>query len=78
MWYGSLLEWWVGGQEGGSVVLCAWCEGRCLTNVCPKHVELILKINKHCYLLHLVGFDFISFKFKSLCKMLEVALLSGL
>jgi hypothetical protein len=20
-----------GGQEGGSVVLCAWCEGRCLT-----------------------------------------------
>jgi hypothetical protein len=22
---------------------------------CPKHVELILKINKHCYLLHLVG-----------------------
>jgi hypothetical protein len=25
-----------------------------------KHVELILKINKHCYLLHLVGLDFIA------------------
>jgi hypothetical protein len=31
MWYGILL-WWVGGQEGGSVVLCAWCEGRNVTN----------------------------------------------
>jgi hypothetical protein len=29
-------------------------------NVCPKHVELILKINKYCYLLHLVGLDFIT------------------
>jgi hypothetical protein len=28
------------------VVLCAWCEGRCLT--------------KYCYLLHLVGLDFIT------------------
>jgi hypothetical protein len=27
---------------------------------CLKHVELILKINKHCYLLHLVGLDFIT------------------
>jgi hypothetical protein len=24
---------------------------------CPKHVELILDINKYCYLLHLVGFS---------------------
>jgi hypothetical protein len=35
MWYGVLLWWCVGGQEGGqeggSVVLYAWCEGRCLT-----------------------------------------------
>jgi hypothetical protein len=23
-----LLYWWVGSQEGGSMVLCAWCEGR--------------------------------------------------
>jgi hypothetical protein len=30
------------------------------TNICPKHVELILKINKYCYLLHLVGLDFIT------------------
>jgi hypothetical protein len=30
------------------------------TNVCPKHVELILKINKYCYLLHLVGLGFIT------------------
>jgi hypothetical protein len=30
------------------------------TKFCPKHVELILKINKHCYLMHLVGFDFIA------------------
>jgi hypothetical protein len=30
------------------------------TNVCPKHVELILKINKCCYLLYLVGLDFIT------------------
>jgi hypothetical protein len=30
------------------------------TIVCPKHVELILKINKYCYLLHLVGLDFIT------------------
>jgi hypothetical protein len=29
-------------------------------NACPKHVELILKINKYCYLLHLVGLDFIT------------------
>jgi hypothetical protein len=29
-------------------------------NVCPKHVELILKINKYCCLLHLVGLDFIT------------------
>jgi hypothetical protein len=29
-------------------------------NVCLKHVELILKINKYCYLLHLVGLDFIT------------------
>jgi hypothetical protein len=28
------------------------------SNVCPKHVELILKINKYCYLLHLVDLDF--------------------
>jgi hypothetical protein len=41
------------------VVLYAWCEGGCLT-VRPKHVELILKINKHCYLSHLVGLDFIT------------------
>jgi hypothetical protein len=27
---------------------------------CPKHVELILKINKYCYLLHPVGLDFIT------------------
>jgi hypothetical protein len=26
----------------------------------PKHVELILNMNKHCYLLPLVGFDFIA------------------
>jgi hypothetical protein len=26
-----LLYWWVCGQEGGSVVLCACCEGRDLT-----------------------------------------------
>jgi hypothetical protein len=30
------------------------------TNVCPKHVELILKISKHCYLSHLVDLDFIT------------------
>jgi hypothetical protein len=30
------------------------------TNICPKHVELILKINKYSYLLHLVGLDFIT------------------
>jgi hypothetical protein len=31
-----------------------------MENVCPKHVELILKINKYCYLLHLVRLlDFI-------------------
>jgi hypothetical protein len=30
------------------------------TNVCPKHVELILKTNKYCYLLHLVVLDFIT------------------
>jgi hypothetical protein len=24
-----------------------------------RNIELILKINKHCYLLHLVSFDFI-------------------
>jgi hypothetical protein len=30
------------------------------TNICPKHDELILKINKYCYLLHLVGLDFIT------------------
>jgi hypothetical protein len=29
------------------------------TNIFPKHVELILKINKHCYLLHLLDLDFI-------------------
>jgi hypothetical protein len=29
-------------------------------NICPKHVELILKTNKYCYLLHLVGLDFIT------------------
>jgi hypothetical protein len=28
------------------------------TNICPKHVELIMKINKHCYLLQVVGFVF--------------------
>jgi hypothetical protein len=50
MWYGVLLQWRVGGQEGGSVTLCAWCEG----------VELILKINKYSYLLHPVGLDFIT------------------
>jgi hypothetical protein len=33
MLYGVLLYWWVGGQESGSVVLCAWCEGRCLTGI---------------------------------------------
>jgi hypothetical protein len=33
LWYGVLLLWWVGGQEGGSLVLCAWCEGRYLTAV---------------------------------------------
>jgi hypothetical protein len=33
------------------VELRAWCEGRC-----PKHVELILEINKYSYLSHLVGF----------------------
>jgi hypothetical protein len=44
------------------VVLCFWREGRCLTatNVCPKHVELILKINKYCSLLHIVGLGFIT------------------
>jgi hypothetical protein len=30
--------------------------------VCPKHVELILKINKYCYFLHLVGLDFITLR----------------
>jgi hypothetical protein len=30
------------------------------TNICQKHVELNLKINKYCYLLHLVGLDFIT------------------
>jgi hypothetical protein len=30
------------------------------TNISPEHVELILKINKHCYLSHLVGLDFIT------------------
>jgi hypothetical protein len=30
------------------------------TKFCPKHVELLLKINKHCYLLYLVGLDFIT------------------
>jgi hypothetical protein len=30
------------------------------TNVCPKHIEQILKINKYCCLLHLVGLDFIA------------------
>jgi hypothetical protein len=30
------------------------------TNVCLKHAELILKINKYCYLLRLVGLDFIT------------------
>jgi hypothetical protein len=30
------------------------------TNVCPKHFELYLKINKYCSLLHLVGLDFIT------------------
>jgi hypothetical protein len=30
------------------------------TNVCPKHVELNLKINKYCYLLHLFGLYFIT------------------
>jgi hypothetical protein len=30
MWYGGLLWWWVCGKEGGSMVLCAWFEGRCL------------------------------------------------
>jgi hypothetical protein len=30
------------------------------TNVFPKHVELILKINKYCYLLQLVDLDFIT------------------
>jgi hypothetical protein len=25
MWYGVLLWCWVGGQEGGIMVLCAWC-----------------------------------------------------
>jgi hypothetical protein len=29
-------------------------------DVCLKHVGLILKINKHCYLSHLVGLDFIT------------------
>jgi hypothetical protein len=29
-------------------------------DICPKHDELILKINKHCYLSHLVGLDFIT------------------
>jgi hypothetical protein len=29
-------------------------------NVCPKHVELILKSNTYYYLSHLVGFDFIT------------------
>jgi hypothetical protein len=24
----GMVSCWVGGQEGGSVVLCAWCEGR--------------------------------------------------
>jgi hypothetical protein len=37
------------------MALCAWCEGR-WAKVCPKHVELILEINKYCFLLHLVGF----------------------
>jgi hypothetical protein len=31
-----------------------------LTLLRPKHVDLILKINKYCYLLHLVGLDFIT------------------
>jgi hypothetical protein len=45
MWYGVLLWWWVGGQEGGSVVLCAWCEGRCLT---ADYIRL--KFNIHGFL----------------------------
>jgi hypothetical protein len=31
-----------------------------LLRVSLKHVELILKINKNCYLLHPVGLDFIT------------------
>jgi hypothetical protein len=31
-----------------------------LQDVCPKNVELVLKINKYSYLLHLVGLDFIT------------------
>jgi hypothetical protein len=38
------------------VVLRSWW----WTKFCPKYVELILKFNKYCYLLHLVGFDFIT------------------
>jgi hypothetical protein len=33
------------------VVLCAWCEGRYL---------IFRYLPSHCYLLHLVGFDFIA------------------
>jgi hypothetical protein len=29
-------------------------------NICPKHVELIFKINKYYYLLRLIGLDFIA------------------
>jgi hypothetical protein len=39
-----------------------------MDNFCPKHVELILKINKYCYLLRLVGLDFITLPTVELLK----------
>jgi hypothetical protein len=67
-------NYWVGGHEGGSppdrqpTITTAHHTTYCnlqsrswwWANVCPKHVELILKINKYCYLLHLVGLGFIT------------------
>jgi hypothetical protein len=41
-----------------AVVVVGWRSGERQRG--PKHVELILEINKYCYLLHLVGFFYIT------------------
>jgi hypothetical protein len=63
------LWWWVGGQEGGSVVLCAWCEERYLTQ---------FNIEFHNNLCNTVTFTDILFHFISQQKNLEYIIKAAL